>query len=236
MTDQDDLTPDEHEPLDAVTRAALTPERVRSATRDRLVARAAADAASRTTTVSAPGRVGQWTRGRAALAGTALALAASLVLLARSEQGRRSDRAAFEAQSTRFARAVDSLGAAVARRDAMLASLTGPGVKMMHLASAAQASPRALMFWDQATNKWTFITHSLPRLAAGRTYELWFVTTSGKLPAGTFAVSAAGDAIYEATYKLDPKTLQALAVTEEPEGGVKVPTGAVVLISSAGSQ
>ena len=121
-------------------------------------------------------------------------------------------------------------------RDQFVASLTGPKVSVVGLTSGATKSPRALMFWDKATNRWTFIAHNMPALAAGRTYQLWLVTAGQKISAGTFSVTAAGDALVQATYALDANALKAVAVTEEPAGGVPQPTGAMVVVGTAGAQ
>ena len=231
MTDDNERLTD----LDAVTRAALTPETVRVGTRARLVARAKADAETRGVSPN-PSRARSLpfrANSRVVGAGMALALAASLVLLVNRELTLRSDRTSFIAQTNGLTRALDSLGAAVANRDKLLASLTGAEVKVMHLASAQTAAPRALMFWNQATNGWTFVAHNLAPLKPGRTYQLWLVTASTKISAGTFSVTADGDAVVQATYPLDKRALMAVAVTEEPVGGVTQPTGAMVVVGAA---
>jgi anti-sigma-K factor RskA len=92
------------------------------------------------------------------------------------------------------------------------------------------------MFWDQGTNKWTFVAHHLAPLKAGRTYQLWLVTASAKISAGTFVVSPAGDALVQATYALDRSALKAVAVTEEPSGGVTQPTGPMVVVGTAATE
>ena len=43
------------------------------------------------------------------------------------------------------------------------------------------------------------------------------------------------EGIVRATYALGDNPLQAIAVTEEPEGGVPQPTGAIVVAAAAGS-
>lgn len=222
--------------LDAAVRAALTPAAVRTATRARLLARAHADVQARgvASSVSIDSRRG--IPSRLLFAGTVLALAASLVLLVRAESARTRDRAEFATMAALQASRLDSLETVVAVRDRLISSLAGADVKLVRLASAQQASPRALMFWDQAANRWTFIANSLPRPGTGRTYQLWLVTGAAKISAGTFSVTAAGDAVVQATYALDRNALQAVAVTEEPAGGVPAPTGPIVLVGAVGTQ
>jgi hypothetical protein len=234
---------DDFEPLDASVRAALTPERVRAGTRARLIARAAADAESRglkrDAVVEAPGpgtvipiRPRQNGVSRGAFAAVAIALAATIVLLVKVVSDRNQQRVTFAAADREKTSQIDSLRRAFAARDSLVGSLTGPSVRVIGLTSSAAKNPRALMFWDKARDRWTFVAHDLPSLPANRTYQLWLVTPTQKISAGTFNVSAGGDAFVEATYPLDANALQAVAVTEEPAGGVPQPTGSMVVVGA----
>jgi hypothetical protein len=137
------------------------------------------------------------------------------------------------AQSQRLVHAGDSLAAIIAVRDSLLAGLTGRDVSVMTLTSSAAKEPFARMFWDRTHNTWTLITHNMPALKSGRTYQLWLVTPTAKISAGTFDPRN-GDAVVRATYALSAP-LQALVVTEEPTGGVPQPTGSAVVAVNVGS-
>jgi anti-sigma-K factor RskA len=90
------------------------------------------------------------------------------------------------------------------------------------------------MFWDPRTGRWTLVAHDLPALRTGRTYQLWIITTEGrKISAGTFA-PVGGNALVQAAYALPGNALGAIAVTEEPAGGVPQPTGEIVISGAAG--
>ena len=90
------------------------------------------------------------------------------------------------------------------------------------------------MFWDVATNRWTFFAHNLPAVREGREYQLWLVTTDErKIPAGTFRPDQGGNAVVQATYALPPDALAAVAVTEEPAGGLPQPSGAIIIAGAA---
>ena len=132
---------------------------------------------------------------------------------------------------------LDSLRTRLADRDHIIANLTGPNVAVMTLASTGPNAPTARMFWNQSANAWTLVAHHLPTPAAGRTYQLWFVTTKQKISAGTFTAGANGDAMMQATYTL-PKDAQlsALAVTDEPEAGSAQPTTTPVLLALASAR
>jgi hypothetical protein len=121
----------------------------------------------------------------------------------------------------------DSLATQLAARDSLLAGIVGRDVTMMTLTSQAAKDPYARMFWDRARRSWTMIAHNMPALGTNRTYQLWLITPKAKISAGTFTVRN-GDAVVRATYDLT-EPLNAIAVTEEPAGGVPQPTGSVVI-------
>ncbi|MFL5578095.1 MAG: anti-sigma factor domain-containing protein, partial [Gemmatimonadaceae bacterium] len=183
----------------------------------------------------------RWREGAGWLLAAAIALAAALGLL--RGRGERDALRASVAEAGRArdaaARELDAVRTQVAERDRLLAQLTGPGVRVLELKAGGTApvpAPRlasARMFWDRSTGSWTMFVHDLAPPPAGRTYQLWLVTPRAKIPAGTFTPSPAGDAIVHATYALDPAALRAVAVTEEPEGGVPQPTGRVVIVGAA---
>lgn len=130
---------------------------------------------------------------------------------------------------------ITALNALVRERDAELAAITGPGVSVVELSSTGVRPPTARMFWDRATNRWTLFAHGLPAPKPGRTYELWLVTTDKKIPAGIFKPAGDGSAVVRATYTLEAADLKAIAITDEPAGGVSAPTGAVILAGAAGT-
>jgi anti-sigma-K factor RskA len=123
--------------------------------------------------------------------------------------------------------------AEVGRRDEIIASLSGRGVRIIDLASTQQQAPSGRMFWDPATDRWTFYAYNLPQVRAGRAYELWLITPQGPVAAGTFTPEAGGRATVHATYDLPADQLRAVAVTEEPEAGVAQPTGEILILGNA---
>jgi anti-sigma factor RsiW len=122
----------------------------------------------------------------------------------------------------------------LADQQAIVAGLTGPGVKVIDAAATSARQPYARMFWDQPTNRWTFVAYNLPAAAPGHTYQLWLVTRDQKkVSAGTFAPSANGSALVRATYALPSDSLAAIAVTNEPAGGSAQPTTTPFLVGAA---
>jgi hypothetical protein len=127
----------------------------------------------------------------------------------------------------------DQLARGIARRDSTLAALSGPGVKVIELASTQRRAPSGRMFWDPGTARWTFFAHNLPQLRAGRDYQLWLITPAGPVSAGVFKPAPGGQATVQATYPLPRDQLRAVAVTEEPEGGLPAPSGQPLIVGAA---
>jgi anti-sigma-K factor RskA len=122
----------------------------------------------------------------------------------------------------------------ISDQEAIIAGLTGPGVRVIDAAAASARQPYARMFWNQPTNRWTFVAYNLPAAAPGHTYQLWLVTRDQKkVSAGTFTPTAAGSALVRATYALAPDSLAAIAVTNEPAGGSPQPTSTPLLVGAA---
>lgn len=201
--------------------------------RSRLLARAAADRSSagpvlsdtdvrRVPAMTSPSRQSMWI----ALAASVVAAVslASLFQVNREREHIAGAYASAISERTVGRASLDSLRAAMADRDKLIANLTGPDVAVVTMASAGPQTPSARMFWDQSVNAWTFVAHNLPKPRAGRTYQLWLVTASQKISAGTFAPGANGEAVVRATYALAKDSLAAVAVTDEPEAGSAQPT------------
>lgn len=215
--------------------------------RARLLARAAAErtaempippaAASPLTTTSFYRVINTlaWRRSEWLAAAASILLVVSVAVLAALMNEREHMRDALRAETASAAAgrsAADSLRGALAARDSLIAGLTGRDVAVMTLTATGARAPFARMFWDRATNRWTLVAHDMPRLPSGKTYQLWLVTASSKISAGTFEPRN-GDAVVRATYALPADSLKAIAVTEEPAGGAPQPTGRTVIAGAS---
>ena len=113
----------------------------------------------------------------------------------------------------------------------LIAGMIGPGVRVIELSGTDGRVGRARMFWNQPQHSWTFVAYDLAGPSQGRAYQLWLITPDDrKISAGVFSPSSEGNAVATATYALAADSLAAVAVTEEPAGGVPAPTGEVVLL------
>jgi len=75
----------------------------------------------------------------------------------------------------------------------------------------------------------------MPALKAGRDYQLWLITPAGPVSAGTFRPTPEGHAVVQATYALPREQLKAIAVTEEPAGGLPKPSGTPLIVGTYGT-
>jgi len=172
-----------------------------------------------------------WRRAEWVAAAASVLLVVSIGLLAAMMRDRQTVHDALQAELARSAgtrTSNDSLRTLIASRDSMIAGLVGRDVAVMSLTSAGAKAPFARMFWDTARNTWILAAHNMPELRAGRTYQLWLVTKTAKISAGTFSPTN-GEAVVRATYPLARDSLEAIAVTEEPAGGVPQPTGVPII-------
>ena len=168
-----------------------------------------------------------------------LAIAAALALIATGAQlyrvtaDRNSTRAALAARDASAPRAESLAVVAAAQREELIAALTGPDVKVVTLATEPGKKVSGRMFWNRISNDWTMIGELLPPPKPGRTYQVWLVTDDAKISAGTFEPDSRGRVFMHANYALDRNALRAVAITDEPDGGVEAPTGPMVVVGTA---
>ena len=84
-------------------------------------------------------------------------------------------------------------------------------------------------FWSRSSGL-IFTASNLPPLPGGRTYQLWIVTPNAPVSAGLLKPGERGEVHAVFAPPRGVVTLAALAVTNEPEGGVPAPTGEKYLV------
>nr|MBA3937012.1 anti-sigma factor [Planctomycetota bacterium] len=142
----------------------------------------------------------------------------------------RADRA--EARLAVQQQAVADAQKRLATADAALAALRSPQMRIITLAAGPKAGKAwGRIVWDQQAATWNLVALDLPPAPAGRTYELWFITDKQqKIAAGTFNVNAKGEGALAVNIPAGIGALAVAAVTDEPAGGVAVPTGSIQLV------
>ena len=165
-----------------------------------------------------------------------LALAASIAFIVVSLQlvrmkAERDSLRAELASAVDTTNVPDSVRKGGVENEALVAAMASPDVKIVPLASGDQTR-MGRMFWNPSSNDWTFVVYTMPPPKPGMTYQVWLVTDSAKISAGTFNPDERGHAFMQAKYALDKNALKAVAVTEEPMGGMPAPTGPIVVSGS----
>jgi len=153
----------------------------------------------------------------------ALAASVAAIVLGQQYRQERADRYAAE-QALSIARAtMDSTGAALARRDSLIASLVAPDVQAVSVTGSGP-SPSARYFLDRRANRIVIAASSLPPAANGRTYQLWGIETGRPpVPLGTFNTDSSGRALAVLSVPAGLR-IAVTAVTDEPTGGSPLPT------------
>jgi anti-sigma-K factor RskA len=132
--------------------------------------------------------------------------------------------------------ALDSARLQLAMRDREIQHLTSKETEVVSLSEKGAQAATAHMFWDRADNSWTLYAHDMPPLPPGKTYELWLITPTTKIAAGTFHPGPDGSAEVHQKYTLPRDSLRGVAVTVEPEGGVSSPTGSIIILGAPGGK
>ena len=204
-----------------------------SRVKGRLMARVGASKGATLAAPAAARRARPFAERTAVAAGILLlATAGWSAILWRDRAALRDSLASLSRREAASSRSADSLRLVLSERDKLISGLTGRDMGLVRLTSSATREAWALMFWNHATSAWTFVAHNLPKPRPGRIYQLWLVTANAKISAGTFEPGAQGEAVVRATYELQRDALKAVAVTDEPAGGVPQPTGPFVVIGT----
>ena len=128
-------------------------------------------------------------------------------------------------------RQVADLRRTSAESQSQMAVLAAPDLVRIDLAGKT-AAPRSAgrAFWSRSRGL-VFTASNLPALPAGKTYQLWVLTTlPGPISAGLFRPDPSGRATTMFETPVDLPQPIGMAVTIEPEGGVLLPTGEMYLV------
>lgn len=165
-------------------------------------------------------------------AAASIALVATAMQLVRVSTDRDALRAEIASRSTTTPASDTTHAVTPVENEALVSAMAGLDVKIVPLATSTKAS-MGKMFWNRQSNDWTMVVYTMHPPKPGMTYQVWLVTDSAKISAGTFQPDSTGHAFMQAKYPLDRNALKAVAITEEPAGGMPTPTGPIVVSGSA---
>jgi anti-sigma-K factor RskA len=134
-------------------------------------------------------------------------------------------------QITRQSEELASLRQQVRDANESIQLVRSPAVRVIDLAGQGDRSQSAArIFWDRGRGTWQLYAANLPPAAAGKTYQLWFVTDKAKISAGVFDSVEGGEASLNVRVPPETGAIVAAAITEEPAGGSPQPTGSILLV------
>lgn len=109
--------------------------------------------------------------------------------------------------------------------------LAAQGTKMAELSGTAEATgATAILAYDPSGHA-MILTKGLPQAPQGKEYQLWFIVGNNKIPGKTFATDSSGHSMMKDEVPEVARKAAVFAVTLEPTGGVRSPTGAIYLRS-----
>ncbi len=113
--------------------------------------------------------------------------------------------------------------------DDLVRILTSPTAKMASLSGTDAAKEAyAMVFVEPGTRQGFFYAHNLPKLPAGKTYQLWIITDK-PISAGVFALDRGRKGRVFMRDIPDVSRITKFAVSLEPAGGRPQPTGSIYL-------
>lgn len=116
--------------------------------------------------------------------------------------------------------------ASEARFNEMLSVLNDPATKDVSFGDPAARG----RFFVSPSKGVVFIAAHLPKLDAGRTFEMWVIPANGKpIPAGTFNALDDSTAVHTRFGPLQDAT--AMAISVEPSGGSQQPTTTPIIVT-----
>lgn len=215
----------------------LVPEPMSEAAADRLMARvrSSGGAGHRTRRVTPPepaNRPSRFRRLAEAFAAGAVAATITAAVFWNAFDRERKSVAGLRDELARTQQSLDQLQSTVRVTDEAVKLLQSPAVQLVSL-QGTQAQPRAKarVLWDTERGAWHFYAAGLSTPQPGKTYQLWLINSDQKkISGGTFGVTARGEASLLAQAAPDAGRIVAVAVTDEPRGGVPQPTGQIQLV------
>lgn len=110
---------------------------------------------------------------------------------------------------------------------------TGPSNVITVSLKGTQVEPQAQgqLIANPESQSAVLVISGLPKLEAGKTYQVWLIDGSVPVSAGLLKVDENGQAVFIVTSKESIGSFKSLGISVEPEGGSPQPTGDIVVLS-----
>jgi anti-sigma-K factor RskA len=164
--------------------------------------------------------------GAIAAAVAVLALLISVMALWRENRARQNEIARLTSE-------IKASQQRLEREREIIALLTQPGARMAELAGTNVARDAHAMIAYDKTGRAMLLASGLPAAPTGKAYQLWFIVGNQKLPGRMFTTDSTGNGDLRDQIPAAALGGGVFAVTLEPAGGVKSPTGDIFLLSGS---
>ena len=164
-----------------------------------------------------------------------VALILSLILLWNRYNAMRQDMARLSDRFDQARAELEQERAVAAREREARELISAPDARIMSLAGTEMAAhARAKFVFDRRTGRAMLMADNLPAAPAGKAYQLWFIM-EGKppMPGQVFTPDTSGHAEMHDEVPVEARSATLFAITLEPQGGVKEPTGPKYLLSAS---
>ena len=153
-----------------------------------------------------------------------IALLAYLVILWRENRANQIELARLRDEMTQVQRDLQL-------KNDLVVLISSTGSRLTELAPTPMApGATAKIAYDKAGHAMLMAT-GLPAAPSGREYQLWFIVGDKKMPGKTFSTNELGKGMLIDQVPAEAMTSTVFAITDEPKGGVPVPTGQIYLVS-----
>ncbi len=167
--------------------------------------------------------------GAAAAAVTLLAAASvAIVFLTTSLLSMRSELESAVRQLANSRSSEQQKDETIREQERKLGTITDPEVRFVALSSAVDVA------WNPKERRGMVFARGLPKVAADKAYELWFIAGNTPVPAAVFNTDDAGNAVVEIKELAVSSLPELFAVTVEPAGGSAAPTTKPILAGPYG--
>ncbi|HEY0931724.1 MAG TPA: anti-sigma factor [Gemmatimonas sp.] len=167
------------------------------------------------------------------------ALAATVVVLVRSQASLRNELDAARLAYTKGQSTIAERDQALAEKEAVLRTLLGGGdaLLVVNMGVPNATGPGMQFFWNVKDGRGVLHAFRLPQTAQGRAYQLWLIRDGQPVPSRVFTPDGDGSTtLFDIELPQSTTGVTAVAVTEEPAGGSKLPTTQPFLVGTVSTR
>lgn len=161
------------------------------------------------------------------------------MVLVRTQASLRSELDAARTAYTKGQSTIAERDQALAEKEAVLRTLLGGGdaLLVVNMGVPNATGPGMQFFWNVKDGRGVLHAFRLPQTAQGRAYQLWLIRDGQPVPSRVFTPDGDGSTtLFDIELPQSTTGVTAVAVTEEPAGGSKLPTTQPFLVGTVSTR